>query len=119
MTGYFVADDDQPQILINGVAFQFPPEHGERFHQTRDVLLRPYGADVQQEGVVNLIPIQGPLPLVCLQAGCILEEFGIRRVVDLANSVGSDAEKTLDVAPRGIRDRDYPGGALQPPPELV
>ena len=44
MTGDLVADDDQPQILVDGMVFQFAAQHGEGLHQARDVLLRPDGA---------------------------------------------------------------------------
>ena len=53
VTRNIVADDDEPQIFIAAVAFQFLTGYGKGFNQARDIASLPDGAGVEQEWITN------------------------------------------------------------------
>ena len=119
MPADLVADDDQPKIPVDGVALQFSLQDGKGLHQPRDVLLPADGAHIQEVWVLDLVALQNAQPNRVVRRRPVLQELGIRCVVDLANPVRRRAEQVLDIAPRGVGNSHHSGSALQAPPELV
>ena len=95
MLPHFVADDDEAKIFIDGVIFELVAEDGEGFDQTGDVLLRPDVAGIEEEGIADLVAVEGLLSF-CLPGGKggtarrgemgVFEKAGIGCGIDLANA---------------------------------
>ena len=56
-----VADDDQAEVLVDGMRGELFAHHGEGLHQARNVLVPADIAGVEQERVVDLIAFEDEL----------------------------------------------------------
>ena len=108
-----VADDHQSQVAINRVRRQLLAQHGEGFHQPRDVLVVADGARVEQKRAVDLITLHDPAALFLADGRVAPEKTRIGRVVDARDAVGRDVQQVLDIALGGLGNRDHPAGARQ------
>ena len=63
VSGELISNDHQLEIAEKWMVFKLGANHGERFHQPWDILLRTDGAGVEDEGRLNGIALQNLLVL--------------------------------------------------------
>src|SRR6185295_5426134 len=104
----FVTDDHKPKIAKKWMVFKLGANHGERFYQTRDILLGTDGSGIEDEGRLNGIALQDLLILTGI--GRIDGEGRIGSAVDCADALGGNLQEAFDIAARGMGDGDDPRG---------
>src|SRR5579884_2015110 len=112
-----VADDDQLQVVVERLFFQLCFQGRECLDDPHHILMRTDSAGIQDEGVVDLVPLSDEL--VIGGTGMTATKTIINGVVHHFDFLSRNAEQLLDIFLREVGNREDPVGAAKDSPGEV